>query len=93
MSNKEEEGKRARWVDVGMEIEGRSDWAHIALLDHPANPDHPVPWRVDANLGIVPSRSRLGDWRIAKDETARARYRLIVYTGTINRDLIGKYTK
>jgi hypothetical protein len=90
-SKKDAEGKRARWVDVGMEIAGRSDWAHIAMLDHRSNPGHPVPWRVDANLGIVPSRSRLGDWKIAKAETARARYRLVVYTGALNRDLIEKY--
>jgi hypothetical protein len=87
-SKKDAEGKRARWVDVGMEIEGRPDQAHIAMLDHRSNPDHPVPWRVDANLGIVPSRSRLGDWKIAKGESARARYRLVVYTGELNRDLI-----
>jgi hypothetical protein len=92
-SKKAAEGQRARWVDVGMEIEGRSDWAHVAMLDHRGNPDHPVPWRVDANLGIVPSRTRLGDWKIAKGETARARYRLVVYTGELNRDLIERYWK
>jgi hypothetical protein len=26
----------------------------------------------------------LGDWKIAKNETARARYRLLIYTGTLN---------
>ena len=92
-SKKDAEGKRARWVDVGMEIEGRAGWAHIAMLDHRSNPDHPVPWRVDANLGIVPSRSRLGDWKLAKGETSRARYRLIVYTGDLNRKLIEKCWK
>jgi hypothetical protein len=37
-SKKAAEGQRARWVDAGMEIAGRPDWAHIALLDHRANP-------------------------------------------------------
>lgn len=92
-SKKAAEGQRARWVDVGMEIAGRPDWAHIAMLDHPANPDHPVPWRVDGGLGIVPSRSRLGDWKIPKGETSSARYRMVVYTGDLNRDLIEKQWK
>lgn len=90
LSGKEAEGQRARWVDVGMAIEGRQDWAHIALLDHRDNPDYPVPWRVDGNLGIVPSRSRLGDWKIAKGAVSRARYRLLVYTGALQRELIEK---
>ncbi|MBK7930951.1 MAG: PmoA family protein [Bryobacterales bacterium] len=90
-SRKAAEGQRARWVDVGMTVEGRSDWAHVAMLDHRDNPDHPVPWRVDGNLGIVPSRSRLGDWTIAQGETARARYRLVVYTGELNRVLIERH--
>jgi hypothetical protein len=87
-SKKEAEGQRARWVDVGMDIEGRADQAHIAMLDHRSNPDHPVPWRVDANLGIVPSRSRLGDWKVAKGETAQVRYRMVVYTGALDKALI-----
>lgn len=91
LSNRAAEGQRARWVDVGMAIDGRADWAHVAMMDHRGNPDHPVPWRVDGNLGIVPSRSRLGDWKIAKGETARARYRLLVYTGRLNKDLIQRY--
>ncbi len=86
LSRNAAEGQRARWVDVGMEIEGRADWAHIAVLDHRSNPDHPVPWRVDGNLGVVPSRSRLGDWKIAKGEVARARYRLVVYTGELSKE-------
>jgi hypothetical protein len=90
LRGKNAEGKRARWVDVGMAIDGRADWAHIAMMDHRGNPDHPAPWRVDANLGVVPSRSRLGEWKIKKDETAQARYRLLVYTGELNKSLVEK---
>lgn len=90
LSGNEAEGKRARWVDVGMEIAGRPDWAHIAVLDHRSNAGHPVPWRVDGNLGIVPSRSRLGAWQLPAGETSRARYRLVVYTGTLDKGLIEK---
>jgi hypothetical protein len=87
-SKKDAEGQRARWVDVGMEIYGRPDMARIAMMDYRKNPEHPVPWRVDANLGIVPSRSRLGDWKIAQGTTVRLRYRMVVYTGELNKDLI-----
>lgn len=79
--NGEAEGKRARWIDIGMPVEGRDDWAHIVVMDHPSNPSHPIPWRVDGQLGVGPSRSRLGDWKIAKGETVSARYRFLVYTG------------
>jgi hypothetical protein len=75
------EGQRARWVDIGMPIEGRDDWGHIAILDHKDNPGHPIVWRVDGQLGVGPARSRLGEWKIPKGETARAKYRLFVYTG------------
>lgn len=86
LENGKAEGKRAKWIDVGMPIEGRSadDWGHIAVLDHPANPDHPVPWRVDGQLGISPTRARLGDWKIAKGEKTIARYRFLIYTGAFD---------
>ncbi len=82
------EGKRARWVDVGMPIEGRSDWARIAILDHKGNPEHPTIWRVDGQLGVGPARSRAGDWSIPKGQTARFRYRFLVYTGPASPDRI-----
>ncbi|MEE8116232.1 MAG: DUF6807 family protein, partial [Gemmatimonadales bacterium] len=64
------EGKRAPRVDVGMQVEGRDDLAHIAIFDHPQNPGFPQPWRVDGQLGVGPVRARLGDWRIAKGKRA-----------------------
>lgn len=82
------EGQRARWVEVGVPIEGRSDWARIAILDHPSNPDHPVIWRVDDQLGVGPARSRAGDWTIKKGETARNRYRLLVTTGAFSAERV-----
>jgi hypothetical protein len=82
------EGQRARWVDTGMPIEGRADWGRIAILDHPANPEHPIPWRVDGQLGVGPARSRLGEWAIKAGETVRFRYRLLVYTGAAAPDRV-----
>ena len=33
--NSEAEGQRAIWNDIGIQIDGRKDKAHIAILDHP----------------------------------------------------------
>lgn len=82
--NGQAEGKRAVWVNVGMDIEGRDDWGHIAIFDHPKNSDFPQPWRVDGQLGIGPSRAILGDWKIPKDETETIRHRFIVHTGKLD---------
>ena len=79
--NGEAEGQRAKWNDIGIQIDGRKDKAHIAILDHPNNADSPVPWRVDNELGIGPARQILGDWSIQKGKSEIIRYRLIVYTG------------
>lgn len=72
---------RARWVAVQMDIAGRDDGATIAIMDHPTNPDHPAPWRIDGQLGIAPSRCILGAWKLAKGASATARYRVLVACG------------
>ena len=82
--NGQAEGKRAVWVDVGMDIEGRDDWGHIAIFDHPKNSDFPQPWRVDGQLGIGPSRAILGNWKIPKGETETIRHRFIIHTGKLD---------
>lgn len=79
--NERAEGQRAMWVDVGMEIDGRDDWGHIAIFDHPKNQGYPQPWRVDGQLGVGPVRARLGDWKIEQGETETIRHQFIVYTG------------
>ena len=86
--NRQAEGKTARWVDVGMPIEGRDDWAHIAILDHPANDNHPNLWRVDGQLGVGPCRARSGAWTIPKGSTHAILHRLVVYTGEFDNDRI-----
>lgn len=77
-------GQRAVWADVGLKIDGRDDQAHIAILDHPKNDGYPSPWRVDDQFGIGPSRSILGDWKIAKGKSSTCRHQFIVYTGNFN---------
>ena len=82
--NEKAEGQRAGWVDAGMQIEGRNDWAHIAILDHPENKGFPQTWRVDGQLGIGPARARAADWQIPKGKVEVIKYQLVVYTGTLN---------
>ncbi len=82
--NEKAEGQPALWVDVGMQVEGRNDHAHIAIFDHPDNEGYPQPWRVDKQLGIGPARARTGDWSIAKGDTEIIRHELVVYTGELN---------
>ena len=88
--NREAEGKRSEWVDVGMQIEGRKDHGHIAILDHPDNKGYPQPWRVDGQMGVGPVRARLGAWKIAKGESETIRHRFVVYTGKRNAGMINK---
>ncbi|WP_416864095.1 MAG: PVC-type heme-binding CxxCH protein [Imperialibacter sp.] len=82
--NEKAEGQRAMWVDAGMQVEGRDDLAHIAILDHKENKGFPQTWRVDAQLGIGPVRARMGDWTIAKGETETIKHEVVVYTGELN---------
>ncbi|MEK6478056.1 PVC-type heme-binding CxxCH protein [Catalinimonas sp. 4WD22] len=78
------EGQRAMWLDVGMQIEGRDDFAHIAIFDHPENEGFPQTWRVDGQFGVGPARARMGDWTIEEGETEVIRHQLVVYTGKLN---------
>lgn len=87
-TNREAEGQRAPWVDVGMEIEGREDAGHIAILDHHKNKGYPQPWRVDGNLGVGPVRARLGDWTIEKGQAEIIRHRIVVYTGELDTPML-----
>jgi len=82
------EGKRAKWVDVGMQVKGRKDLAHIVIMDYPDNPGYPTPWRVDGQLGVGPCYARLGDWKISAGKSATFRHRLLIYTGVKDDDLI-----
>lgn len=91
--NREAEGQRALWNDIGLLVPGRDDPAHIAILDHPDNAAFPTPWRVDNELGVGPSRQILGDWTIPQGETEVIRYRLIVYTGDFQEDLLAQAWK
>src|SRR5688572_22161829 len=83
--NLEAEGQRAIWTDVGVAIEGRNDWGHIAIFDHPENNSFPNAYRVDNQLGVGPSRQILGDWKLKKGESETFRYRVVAYTGAMDK--------
>lgn len=74
--NGKAEGQKARWVDIGMSVEGRKDAGHIAVISH-----DPVLWRVDGQLGVGPAPSRTGVWKLGQGESVTFRYRFLVYTG------------
>ncbi|QRQ99662.1 PVC-type heme-binding CxxCH protein [Dyadobacter sandarakinus] len=82
--NEKAEGQAAHWVDIGMQVEGRRDLAHIAILDHKQNKGYPQTWRVDSQLGAGPARARSGDWFIKKGETETIRHELVIYTGELD---------
>ncbi len=82
--NARAEGQRAMWIDVGMQVDGRDDLAHVAIFDHPDNGGYPQAWRVDGQFGVGAARSRTSDWTIKKGETEVIRHRLVAYTGVLD---------
>lgn len=82
--NVKAEGQRAMWMDVGMQVEGRDDLAHIAIFDHPENRGYPQYWRVDGQMGVGPATARDTSWTIKKGDTEVYKHQLMVYTGTLN---------
>ena len=81
--NQAAEAQRAKWVDMGIQVEGRDDLAHIAVCDSPGNVGFPVAWRVDSQFGFGPDRS-WREWSMHKGQSEALRYRLLAYTGDFN---------
>ncbi len=78
------DGQRAVWVDVGLQVPGRTDLAHLAVFDHPLNPGFPQAWRVDGQAGVGPSRGITGEWKLAAGKQAVFRHQFIAYTGALD---------
>lgn len=81
--DKDAEQQHAVWADVGIQVEGRSDLAHIAVFDHPDNPGFPTPWRIDSQYGFGPNTEAVEN-RLVKGKTRNYRYRLIAYGGRLD---------
>ncbi len=77
------EQQRAVWMDVGIQVEGRSDLAHIAILDHPDNLGFPSPWRVDTQYGFG-ANTEWTETKIDKGKERVYRYRIIAYCGDLD---------
>ncbi|MGK0139914.1 MAG: putative membrane-bound dehydrogenase-like protein, partial [Algoriphagus sp.] len=82
--NEKADGQRAMWMDVGMQLEGREDIAHITIFDHPENTGYPQRWRVDSQLGVGPIRAKKGDWHIKAGETEIIRHQVAAFTGDLS---------
>lgn len=78
--NQSAEAQHAKWVDLGIQEDGRDNPAHIVVFDYPGNDGFPGSWRVDEQFGFGPNRS-WREWKMEKDQTETLRYRLIAYTG------------
>ncbi|GAA0398837.1 hypothetical protein Acor_33910 [Acrocarpospora corrugata] len=78
-SGPEAEGQRATWAAARMPVPGHEGDVLVVVMDHPSNAEHPVPWRVDNELGIGPSVCVAGAWRIGAGEARSFRHRVAVY--------------
>jgi Methane oxygenase PmoA len=87
------EHRRAKWVAIAMPIEGRAGKAGLAVMDHPSNNQHPLPWRVDHELGIGPGRCIVGDWSLTKGQSITFRHRLLGFVGPIDSTTIDRVYK
>jgi hypothetical protein len=81
--NQDAEQQRAIWIDLGIQIDGRDDLAHIAVFDHPDNFGFPIPWRVDTQMGFGPNNNFM-ERRLEKGRPEVIRYRLIAYMGGLD---------
>ncbi len=82
-------GKRSPWVDYSGSLQGKP--MGIAIFDHPDNPKHPTYWHVRgyglfaANVfgehDFHADESKDGGITLAKGETLRFRYRVLVHPG------------
>jgi len=84
------EAQRARWLAIAIAIDGRNTPAGVAMMDHPKNAEHPVPWRMDSQFGIAPSRCIAGEWKLAKGESVTFLHRVLVFPGDIDAKAIEK---
>lgn len=88
LTNKEAEGQRAEWFDVGIQLKEQAKPVHMTILDHPSNTAFPTPWRIDGEFGFGPSRQIMEDWQIPHGKTETIRYRVIVSEGELDKQWV-----
>ena len=87
------EGQRARWVASQMPIAGSPSDVLVAVMDHPANLEYPVPWRVDHELGIGPSACIAGAWQLDTGEERQFRHRVAIFAAPVEATAIEEVWK
>lgn len=88
--NERAEGQAAMWADVGMKLDGREDWAHVTIFDHPDNRGFPNKWRADGQLGLGPAYTRDGEWTLDEGQVETIRHRLVVSTGDLDETAVNE---
>lgn len=82
-------GKRAKWIEYSGPIDG--EIVGVVIYDHPNNPRHPTWWHA-REYGLVAANpfgrrafegksEQAGDLVIAKGESIRIRYRVVIHDG------------
>ncbi len=88
-------GRPARWADLSGKLDGnfdigKPDWAGLTLMDHPANPDHPVKWCCAASLfGFLAANPTFGrSLTLDPDRPVTMQFGVLVHAGPANREII-----
>ncbi len=95
-------GKPSNWCDYSGEINGEK--LGVAILDHPANPRHPVRWHARgyglfaANpfglAAFTNDKSQNGDLTLQPGQSLRFRYRIVIHPGDVkSADVAGLWSK
>ncbi|SPE29684.1 conserved exported hypothetical protein [Candidatus Sulfopaludibacter sp. SbA6] len=95
-------GKPSNWCDYSGDINGEK--VGLAILDHPANPGHPVRWHVRAyglfaanpfgNATFTGDKSQAKETVLEPGKSLRYRYRLIIHPGDAkSADIAGLWRK
>lgn len=85
-------GKRSPWVDYSGLVDGKT--VGVAILDHPANPQHPTYWHARAYglfaaniFGVhdfTGDKASDGSLTLEQGKTIRFRYRVVIHDGDLN---------
>jgi hypothetical protein len=95
-------GKPSNWCDYSGDLNGEK--VGIAILDHPANPHHPVRWHARAYglfaanpFGLATftnDKSQNGAVTLQPGQSLRYRYRIVIHSGDVkSADIAGLWTK
>ena len=82
--NERADGQRAMWIDVGLQLPGRDDLAHVAVFDYPDNAGYPQAWRVNGQQGVGLATAQDGDRAIKRGQVEISRYQFVIYTGALS---------